>query len=194
MNEQVYDESTGEVITIERGNMSIEKEAAKLGIKGAKQGIKILWSWYRPWRTKLAYKREVEAEMKRKASIVPLLVVAFALSGCASLDKVYTAADRTVYNGSLDPYQNQIPEGHMVVKYPIDRQGQRVYIDGWTWGWEMVRKDGYVPPPFTIDEPKAKSDFELVMELIGAKAQAGDSGAADAQARFIEAAKEAGIE
>jgi hypothetical protein len=153
--------------------MSIEKEAAKLGIKGAKQGIKILWSWYRPWRTKLAYKREVEAEMKRKdqSTIIPMMfLAAFALSGCASLDKVYTGVDRTVHNGSLDPYQNQIPEGYEARPYVRDAAGNRVDITNWIVAWEIVPSAKYLPTllPDAIAKPRSGAAFGPVLQTIAA--------------------------
>jgi hypothetical protein len=129
---------------------------------------------------------------------LPLLLVAVIMSGCASIKAGFQdaliVADEKAYGGGQNPGIGRVPDGHIVVKFPRDQEGNPVDMVGWTWDWKMVKKDGYVAPPFTIEEPKAKSDLQLVLELIGAKAQAGDSGAADAQMRFIEAAKEAGIE
>jgi hypothetical protein len=187
MRVEVYDESSGEVITIEReSNMSIKTVAAKAGMKSAKQGLKMLWAWYRPWRTKLAYKREVEAE-KRKAqsTILPMMfIAAFALSGCASLDKVYTGVDRTLHNGALDPYQNQVPEGYEIKAFVRDQSGDRVDITGWSVEEEMVKAATWTPRPLTI-EPRGNrkgnplSDVLDVVKQIEAK-DAQPSGASEA--------------
>lgn len=143
--------------------MSIEAIAGKQALKyGAK-----FWTWYRVWRTNLAYKREVKKEIARRGEqIVKLAVVAVMvafLSGCASLDKVYTSVDRTVYNGQLDPYQNQIPEGYKMKVVVMDATSRPVDITGWTVEHEMIRAENWKPIPLQI---KATRQGSAVQEAI----------------------------
>ena len=170
--------------------MNIKKEASKLATKNATGLLKRMAEPMRQWATRWAWRGRAE----RKGQIIPLLVVAFALSGCAHLQDSLIVADQMAFGGSQNPGKGRVPDGHIIVKFPKDQQGNRVYTEGWTWGYEMVREAGYVEPPFTIGEQKARSELQLVLDLITKKADSGESGASDAQQLLLEAAKEAGIQ
>lgn len=156
--------------------MSIEKEAAKIGLKVGKKGLKAMIEPVRQWLTRWAWRGRTE----RLGKTLPLLLVALILSGCASMkaavQDALIVADEKAFGGGQNPGIGRVPDGHIVVKFPRDQQGNRVYMDGWTWDWEMVKKEGYVAPPYSLQEPQAKSLFEQVLEL---KALA-DSGTKDA--------------
>jgi hypothetical protein len=170
--------------------MSIEITAANVGTTNAAKLLKRLAEPIRQWATRWAWR----GRAKRQGKVIPLLLMAFALSGCAHIQDALIVADEKAFGGGQNPGIGRVPDGHIIIKYPKDLQGNRVYTEGWTWGWEMVRKEGYVEPPFTLSDAKAKTDLQLLFEMISAKAESGDSGAADAQKLMLDAAKEAGIE
>lgn len=179
--------------------MNIEAIAVKLGLKGGKNLLKRAAEPVRRWATRWAWRgreKRVKDAGTYRVPLIALVAVSLA-SGCASfkaaIQDTLIVADEKAFGGGQNPGIGRVPDGHIVVKFPRDSQGNRVYMDGWTWDWEMVKKEGYVAPPFTLQDAKAKTDLQLIMDMLSDKAESGDSGAADAQKLMMEAAKEAGV-
>jgi hypothetical protein len=192
MNTEVYDEASGEIIKIERGNMIIETVAAKAGLKVGKDLMKRMAEKLRVIFTKKARKRQGK-------EIINPYVIAFALlsaSGCASIDRALIAVDDGLYGSSTALIAT--PPGYIPRPYVQDATGARVSVEGWQVRWEIIPAPTFSPTMLqdAIAKPRRQSVMGPVMELIDGQtpklnATMTESGAADAIDKLkAEAAKE----
>ena len=174
--------------------MNPKAEAAKAGLKVGKDLMKRMAEKLRVIFTKGARKRQGK-------EIINPYVLAFALlsaSGCASIDRALIAVDDGLYGSSTALIAT--PPGYIPRPYVQDATGARVSVEGWQVRWEIIPAPTFAPTMLqdAIAKPRRQSVMGPVMELIDGQtpklnATMTESGAADAQERFIEDAKKEGV-